>query len=1030
MYCDFFGLRQPPFDDVPDARFFFPSADHEEALALLRLAAAQRKGPVLLTGGLGTGKTLLCRSLLTGSGLGGVPVLGTCTPGDTSGLIRRVCKALNVRLHHNAGPAADAEKLHKFIAASTSAREPYVLLVLDQVENLSADDFEELNILCNVEDRGRRLIQIILIGQPAAIETLDAPRFEQLRQRMYAFHRLSLLNREEVSRYVAHRLAVAGHVGEALFEDDALATVFERSGGVPRLINQICDAALLAAYGAGMKTVGKSTIAEVQLPSVNLSAAATRSSNAVEDRSMRTDVGASVRRAGAPEGDTGQLAAMTGRIDQILSQGEHLARRLEDKLQRGEPMPAGVGTSDGGETAQHTAGQLSGLMQTAPQVLAETRGALEQVEQRIEAASERAERVASRLEATLARTEQLDRQMTTNVAERLAADGQAAVQKLTERLNKNGSDTIARAEQTMRRVADQAARLAAEAADLVERAEAASGRLDQGIATGEETARAVEHRLVEHLTGARCSVETLRATIDQAGEGADELRARIAGARQQADELNASTAEAATACGRTSDSVEQAVAANHQLDEAVARSDQAVDRCQKAAAAVERRLESGYSAARTAITELRSEVQNREKADHLLQATIDAAEGQATELAALVPEAKQVSDRAGAIVADASRIERLRDDVDVQRKEVPELAARLALQGRTARAMIEQCTGQLDQAERATNALTHAVDEAAPLMEKLNRDAGKVDQVIHKLAEQREAARATIQRQQMLHERDGATIEQLDTRIGQAEELQESLSAHADRAGQLQRELATGQDQLADALRGMTEKIQAVDARKQHLDAAEQALAEFVDQAERIGQQIGALKGRADSLEVYLNELLAKPEATVADAKVQSRQLQDVCRAVRKIFAGLSQATLNANRRIEQFGRLSQTADAHSRQLGAETTRAAVTLRTWVDEALRAQTRLAESLERCPTMVQTHPVEPLRNLAALADQGVQAADRARLSPAPTDRGATPSTDRLTVSSPARAKSRAEEISQLIAEARKFSEATVEAPTGS
>ncbi|MHC4090141.1 MAG: ExeA family protein, partial [Planctomycetota bacterium] len=274
MYCDFFGLRCPPFDDVPDPRFFFPSADHEEALALLRFAATNRKGPVLLTGGLGTGKTLLCRTLLSRVHIECIPVVCTCTPGDPNGLIRRVCKALNLRLVRSGVPVEEADRLalnlrlvrsgvpveeadrlKKHLSSRTTAQRSVVLLVLDQVENLTAADFEELVILSNLEAHGRRLVQILLVGQPRVTETLAAPQFEQLRQRMFALHNLRLLSAEEVVQYVRHRLNVVGRSDEALFDDDALALIAERSGGVPRLINQICDAALLAAYSTERKTI-------------------------------------------------------------------------------------------------------------------------------------------------------------------------------------------------------------------------------------------------------------------------------------------------------------------------------------------------------------------------------------------------------------------------------------------------------------------------------------------------------------------------------------------------------------------------------------------------------------------------------------------------------------------------------------------------------------------------------------------------------------------------------------------------------
>ncbi|MHC4066561.1 MAG: ExeA family protein, partial [Planctomycetota bacterium] len=360
MYCDFFGLRCPPFDDVPDPRFFFPSADHEEALALLRFAATNRKGPVLLTGGLGTGKTLLCRTLLSRVHIECIPVVCTCTPGDPNGLIRRVCKALNLRLVRSGVPVEEADRLKKHLSSRTTAQRSVVLLVLDQVENLTAADFEELVILSNLEAHGRRLVQILLVGQPRVTETLAAPQFEQLRQRMFALHNLRLLSAEEVVQYVRHRLNVVGRSDEALFDDDALALIAERSGGVPRLINQICDAALLAAYSTERKTIDRSVVAEVNVPTTSLLATA----------SAEVTTAAGATTSASPEG----TARVADRIEQMLSAGETLAERLERSLQRAESVAA-TATMDASvasaETAvQSTADQLSELLATAPEALA------------------------------------------------------------------------------------------------------------------------------------------------------------------------------------------------------------------------------------------------------------------------------------------------------------------------------------------------------------------------------------------------------------------------------------------------------------------------------------------------------------------------------------------------------------------------------------------------------------------------------------------------------------------------------------
>jgi chromosome segregation ATPase len=373
---------------------------------------------------------------------------------------------------------------------------------------------------------------------------------------------------------------------------------------------------------------------------------------------------------------------------------------------------------------------------------------------------------------------------------------------------------------------------------------------------------------------------------------------------------------------------------------------------------------------------------------------------------------KLLADLQGSAGATAALVERVATESVQAREllstlkerchEVPGLVAQCTERQNAMLETTEQCERQAAEAEQVAAALADSVSRSTPVIANLDQATDKAAQTAHKLAERREAARATLERQQLLHEQDRELLEQLEAKSRQVEALANSLCQRA-----------------AETIAQLAGQIDGVDARKQILDAAEQTLREFIEHAETVSGQIRKLQGQADAFEVHVSRLLERPALIVADAKAQSAQLQGVCRAVRKVFAGLSQSTLQANRRIEQFNRMSHAAESRTQRLSAETTQAAETLRTWVVEAVGAQSRLAKSLERCPTISQTHPLDSLRGLASLTKRPSLADSDPAVEHAPVEPPGPENQTNADAAVPARA--RKEEINQLIQEAHKFAE---------
>ena len=261
MYAPFFGLSREPFSIAPDPRFLFMSERHREALAHLLYGVGGGGGFVLLTGEIGAGKTTVGRCFLEQ-----LPshcaVAYIFNPKLSVGeLLQTICSEFGIAVP--AGETslkAHVDALNRFLL-DAHAQGRQALLVIDEAQSLSADVLEQLRLLTNLETAERKLLQIILIGQPELRNMLAQPGLEQLAQRVIARYHLGPLSREESAQYVAHRLAVASPEGAAAgaapFEPAALATLHKLAAGVPRRINLLADRALLGAYAQGQRRVDK-----------------------------------------------------------------------------------------------------------------------------------------------------------------------------------------------------------------------------------------------------------------------------------------------------------------------------------------------------------------------------------------------------------------------------------------------------------------------------------------------------------------------------------------------------------------------------------------------------------------------------------------------------------------------------------------------------------------------------------------------------------------------------------------------------
>ncbi len=260
MYAQHFGLNSEPFSIAPDPRYLFMSERHREALAHLLYGVGGGGGFVLLTGEIGAGKTTVCRAFLE-------QIPRRCNVAyifnpklSVMELLHSVCEEFGIP-----GPAEGSshdtvkghiDALNEFLLRTHAVGQNNVLII-DEAQNLAPEVLEQLRLLTNLETSERKLLQIILIGQPELRTLLLQPELEQLAQRVIARCHLQALSPRETAQYIRHRLGVAGLPDSTLFEAAAAARVHQLTGGIPRRINLLCDRAMLGAYATGQRSLSK-----------------------------------------------------------------------------------------------------------------------------------------------------------------------------------------------------------------------------------------------------------------------------------------------------------------------------------------------------------------------------------------------------------------------------------------------------------------------------------------------------------------------------------------------------------------------------------------------------------------------------------------------------------------------------------------------------------------------------------------------------------------------------------------------------
>ena len=259
MYLYHFGIKELPFTLTPNTNYFFGLPSHKEAIQVLLTAIKTGEGFIKVTGEVGTGKTLICRKLLNelpAHFMAAYIPNPYLTPTE---LRRAVASELNVVLTDHTDQQEFTQRIQQRLI-HIHQQNKGVVLIIDEAQALPIESIEALRLITNLETESRKLLQVVLFGQPELNDKLSLPELRQLKQRITFSYNLQLMDGDQVYQYVKHRMKVAGYSGSDLFDRQCCSLLFKASKGTPRIVNVLCHKALMLAYGEGLQKISPSQV--------------------------------------------------------------------------------------------------------------------------------------------------------------------------------------------------------------------------------------------------------------------------------------------------------------------------------------------------------------------------------------------------------------------------------------------------------------------------------------------------------------------------------------------------------------------------------------------------------------------------------------------------------------------------------------------------------------------------------------------------------------------------------------------------
>ena len=538
MYLEHFGLTEDPFSTVPDPRFYYPSVKHREALACLVYAIQNHKGVALITGDIGTGKTMLCRSVLNQIEGDTEVALLDYTLLAPDEFHQAVCKSFDL------SPDGTKFELRRRLgeyAEDQQVRGTDVVLIVDEAQNLSQEVLEELRSLSNLATPTHKLLQIILLGQPEFRGRISAPGMEALNQRITLKFHLGPLSLEDTKAYIGHRLKKAGAENDAIFDEEAKETVHDATNGVPRLVNVLCDQALLMAYARDESTITAEIVEETAEDREGFYCEDDRDGIAWQKAPAASEIPA--------ENDTAHSEELKEHYNRLLQQSKDLERRLRREQQRADRLGERVDTLEG-KLAGYSdkVDELQTLKREREDELATRQRKIEGLEQKLEEAGKaktRQKELRKELEGLQGKVEKYLQQIDElETLEREQKDELAARNRTIENLEqqlKSFQDTDTQQDQ-LRETVDELQEQVDEYAQRIEELEALRHEHEEELAAKSQKVEELEQQLVAS-EDAGDQEEKLRGELDN-------LQDKVENYLEQIEELEQEKREQSEALAR------------------------------------------------------------------------------------------------------------------------------------------------------------------------------------------------------------------------------------------------------------------------------------------------------------------------------------------------------------------------------------------------------------------------------------------------------------------------------------------------